>query len=249
MAGMVVASLFLLLLRQAAVPPHLQAARDLVAAVRPETTSYQHKGRIVVWPDSGKEAECRTDCSGFWNALIPRAYPEVSTARLAAWLGKKHPQAEDYFQAMESGVGFHVKKRVDDIRPGDFIAIKYEPGAENTGHAVIVDEMPQRIDARAPTVDGTTQYTVLVIDVTSTPHGVGDSRGKGAGLGQGRIRLYANSDGTFAGHAWSLSAKSQYRPMSLRPMSVAEIDLSAIPKSSSPIVYLRSFASSRRISR
>ncbi len=219
----------LLALRQ--TPPlHLAEARRLVDAVKPAETSYRHKDSVVSWPEGGSPAECRTDCSGLWNALIPRAYPQITTERLDAWLGKKRPQAEDYFAAMKDQSGFHLRTKIADVRPGDFIAIKYETGADNTGHTMIVDAPPAPITATAPVVDKTAQYSVLVIDVTSTPHGPSDSRGERTGLGRGTIRLYANADGTFAGHAWSLSPKSKFRPISLRPILIGEIDPATIPK-------------------
>ncbi|HVT13412.1 MAG TPA: hypothetical protein VHE55_14190 [Fimbriimonadaceae bacterium] len=227
---MLALSVIALLATRQAVPPHLTEARRLVEAVRAEETSYRHNDSVVIWPGEGKPAECRTDCSGLWDALIPRAYPPVTTERLQAWLGKKRPRAEDYFAVMKDQTGFRLRKKIADIQPGDFIAIKYEAGADNTGHTMIVDAAPGPIAATAPLVEKTSQYSVLVIDVTSTPHGPTDSRGKGTGLGRGTIRLYANPDGTLAGHAWSLSPKSKFRPMSLRPIQVGEIDPTTIPR-------------------
>jgi hypothetical protein len=207
-----------------APPRHLQMARDLVAVIKPEQTSYRHDDTLVTWPEGLTKAECRTDCSGFWNVLITRAYPSVTTERLEGWLGKKRPRAEDYFAVMHDEKGFRLRKRVRDILAGDFIAIRYEKGAGNTGHTMIVDELPKLIDPVAH------RYSVLILDATSSPHGAGDSRGKGTGLGRGTIRLDANADGTFLGHAWSLSPKAVFRPMSLRPMLIGEFDISTVPR-------------------
>lgn len=227
---MLALNLIALVVFRQTIPTHLVLARQLADAIQPDQTSYRHNSATVTWPEGGAPAECRTDCSGLWNALIPRAYPQITTERLDAWLGKKRPRAEDFFAVMKDQSGFHLRGKIADIHPGDFIAIKYEEGAENTGHTMIVDSAPSAIDAVAPIVDKTNQYSMLVIDVTSTPHGSSDSRGKGTGLGRGTIRLYANPDGTFAGHAWSLSAQSKFRPVSLRPILVGEIDPATIPK-------------------
>lgn len=241
-------ALFFLQSQVAAVPVHLQLARDFASVIQPQDTGYRHKNEEVVWPGTGAVSKCFTDCSGFWNALIPRAYPSVTTERIEAWTGRARPRAEDWFAVMQDGKGFQIRKKVGEIRAGDFVAIRYERGAENTGHTLLVDLQPQPIPGNAPMIDATSQYSVRVIDVTSTPHGAGDSRGKAAGLGVGVIRFYANADGTLAGHCWSLSGKSQFRPISLRPIVVGGLDPSGIPKIEAQN-YRRSFASSRRISR
>ncbi len=211
------------------MPPHLTLAREMAAAVSGETTSYRHKRETFVWPGQGRTAECRTDCSGFWNALLPKSYPAITPGVLQSWLKRRRPTASDYYDAIKGHRGFLSCDRIVDLKPGTFIAIKYEKGSGNTGHTFLVDESPHLISAQPPTEPDTTQYSVHILDVTSTPHGEGDTR-SGTGLGLGYLRIYVNSDGTFAGHCWSMSPKCVYMPMGRRPMAAGTIDISQIVK-------------------
>ncbi len=210
-------------------PPHLTEAKALFAAVTDATTAYRHSQAEVTWLGSSEKAACVTDCSGFWNALIPHAYPQLTPERMKAWLGNDRPRAEDYWQALSDRRGFLVRSKVQDVAAGDFVAVKYEKGADNSGHTMIAMATPAPSAPSSPVVEGLSQWALAIIDVTSTPHGAGDSRGKRSGLGQGTVRLYSHADGTLAGYCWSLSTKSQFRPMSQRPVLIGALDLSSIP--------------------
>jgi hypothetical protein len=110
------------------------------------------------------------------------------------------------------------------------IAVKYQPGGENTGHIMLVAEALRRVDpATPPLMDGTEQWLATVIDETGSGHGVTDTRRQPdgsfrAGLGRGVFRLYVRPDGSIAGYTWSDSAKSKFYANDDRALAIGRFD-------------------------
>ena len=127
---------------------------------------------------------------------------------------------------------FNASSRISDVRPGDVIAIKYPAGSENTGHVMLVAAAPQRSQNSEPMVAGTEQWTVTIIDETSSSHGKGDTRlgadGKSrAGVGRGVFRIYADSRGNVMGYTWSTSRRSEFRAQNDRHLDIGRLVLSS----------------------
>ncbi|HKD37195.1 MAG TPA: hypothetical protein VKB78_10350, partial [Pirellulales bacterium] len=144
--------------REPGVPPHLAAAFDLVEAIKPSDTNYQHHDNVVHFPVDGgsKKAECRTDCSGLLDAVLKRAYG-LSSAQLSDWLDAKRPLAKHYHSTILAERGFKRVSTLPEVRPGDILAIDYPAGSKgnNTGHVMIVAGMPRERKASEPVVGNT----------------------------------------------------------------------------------------------
>ena len=194
----------------------LAAAQELLTQVAPENTSYKHKEPVVRWStDPANPAWCHTDCSGLIIALLEHNDPQFDGDAFKRWLNARRPTARRFYDAIAEGKGFQRIEKISDVQPGDIIAMKYQPGGENTGHTMLVAGAPHQIAAVEPLSEGTTQWLVTIIDETGSGHGPNDTRrlegGKfRSGLGQGEFRLYAHPDGTLAGYAWSAHPRSQF---------------------------------------
>jgi hypothetical protein len=206
------------LFAQAEAPPLLAAAEELVRQVAPERTTYKHKEPEVRWSDDpANPAYCHTDCSGLIIALLEHCYPQkFDDGAFKRWLEARRPTARRFYDAITAERGFLRVNKVAETRLGDVIAIKYQPGGDNTGHIMLVAEVPRRSEpAVAPRIEGTEQWLVTIIDETTSGHGPADTR-RGAdgkyrpGLGRGVLRLYAHPDGTLAGYTWSTFANSKF---------------------------------------
>lgn len=204
----------------------LQWAELLVENIQPENTDYQHKKGTVKWQgiDGAGEYESHTDCSGLLNALLERTYG-LKSADFEKWLGLRRPLAITYHDAIESKNGFARIERVSDIQPGDIIAIRYPPDADNSGHIMLVAEKPRRRTATEPIVPDTVQWEITVIDSSESGHGKTDTRrrsdgGFGQGVGKGVFRIYTDKRGSFVGYAWSDFANSEYRERTDRHLTV-----------------------------
>jgi hypothetical protein len=211
---------------------HLYWAEKIVGGIKPKDMNYQHGTQIVRWKgiDGAKKYESHADCSGFLDALLKRAYG-LSDQYLNQWMGaKKRPLAHHYFDAIKLKKKFNPVVRIQDVRPGDFIAIRYLPGDpenkdNNTGHVMLVAQKPRQKKATAPVVPQTHQWEVTVIDQSRSGHGPKDTRGKHAGVGRGVFRLYADKAGKIQGYSWSTSAKSKYRSQKQRPLVIGRLHL------------------------
>jgi len=164
----------------------------------------------VNWGDHGLPYESYADCSGFINALVKKTYD--SALQFKSWLGKSRPLAVQYYQAIMSENHFTHINNISDIQAGDLIVIKYADESDhddNTGHCMLVEKKPFRIDPVAIQEPGSVQYAVRVIDSSKSPHGKEDSRyspdgNPYAGLGEGTFRLYTDGKGKVTGYSWSL---------------------------------------------
>jgi len=209
-----------------ASPKHLAKAIQLLKDVLPENTSYRHKNNVVTWRDidGAKLSECHADCSGFLNVLLVKSYG-VNQEYWQQWLGAKRPVARHYYQAIAAEKGFKKINSIQDVRPGDIIAIRYEEDANNTGHVMLVEKSPKPHKASEPLIAETQQWEVGVLDESTSGHGKNDSRRRPdgtyhGGLGRGSVRLYTNSSGAIVGYSWSTLAKSMYYPEKDRPLAV-----------------------------
>jgi hypothetical protein len=213
------------LLHGAGVPAHLALAEMLVKRVKEDRNIYANRNRFILWPGDGnvERAENHSDCSGLIALLLGRAYG-YTPRTFKDWTGQFFPTAHGYFRAISDRNGFDRIKRVMDCLPGDLIAIDYPPEMKNTGHVMVIAELPTRAESTPPSVPGLVAWDVRVIDSSRSNHGPHDTRGSGEGrargIGKGTIRLCTGPDGRFAGYAWSTSPKSAYYDRSERPIVV-----------------------------
>jgi hypothetical protein len=133
------------------------------------------------------------------------------------WFGSHRPTADLYHDAITEGRGFSAVTTVDQLRPGDVIAIKYITRHDNTGHIMLVVERPHRMIAGVPIIGDTAQWAVDVIDSSESGHGPTDTRHKRAdngrdhdGLGRGVVRLYSSPSGEVVGFTWSTTKFSRF---------------------------------------
>jgi hypothetical protein len=206
-------------------PAHLDWAVKMVAGLKIENTSYRHKDLCVQWKgiDGAQEFVSHADCSGFLNELFKRAYG-LSDDTFTDWWNTKRPLAKTYHRAILEGKHFQRIEKIQDVEPGDVIAIKYadedpENEGNNTGHTLLVVAKPQSRQATEKIVENTEQWAVAVIDQSCSGHGAADTRhhkadkqtipsrctdGKDAhGLGEGVFRIYSTKQGEVAGYTWS----------------------------------------------
>ena len=143
--GSAVLLLFLILPLSAALgraadgaPDHLAWARRLVAGVTPETNLYASRPTVVTWSgvNDATETRNRSVCSALVAHLLSQAYG-YRAADFAYWLGDRFPRAAGFHDAIAAGHGFDPVHRVEDIRPGGALAIKYPPGSHPTGHVLL----------------------------------------------------------------------------------------------------------------
>ncbi len=182
----------LLLVSCAALPPVGPVAvesRRILANAR--DTAYEH--RTTVDEVAG---QYHLDCSGFASLLLrslaPRALAVVESADHPF-----HPRAFAFHEVFAAAPtnrpdatnGWLRVVRVQDLRPGDFVAwrkVAWERG-ETTGHVVIVDARPVR--------ETNGSWRVAVIDSTTRPH-ADDTRPPGTGgIGRGTIWFTVDAAG------------------------------------------------------
>lgn len=166
----------------------------------------------IMW--NGNQSSAITECSSFVTLLWQHTFGWTPDT-FKNWMGLSSPNAAMYHDTIAQHNGFTQLTTVDQIRPGDIIAIVYYPEYQSpSGHVMIVQGTPQ-LNSSAPLVANTTQWTIPVIDSSSSYHGKTDTRyTHPGGIGQGIFRLYTNPDGTVAGYTWSLlsTSLSEYNP-------------------------------------
>ena len=214
------------------VPPHLRDAQTLVANVKPADDLYVHKGCYIRWKgEAGATAYAsHNDCSDFVALLFEHTY-HFTPKQMADLTGKERPFANTWHDAIAAGRGgLRQVTHLADARPGDLLAAEFPPGAGDSGHVMMVEQLPVPHPASSPVVAGTRQWDVTIIDSTKSPHGPADTRKASAatGVGRGTIRIYTNPDGTVAGYAWSDSDKTAYRPMAERNLVIGRLERAAV---------------------
>lgn len=180
------------------LPPHLHDAWSLIRHTAPANTLYRHRPTTVVFPDAAQPElipTCQADCSGLTNALLSHAY-DLNDAQLSGLLRARRPLARHYYSAILGGRGFARILRADDIHPGDILAIRYEPGATNTGHVMIAAsraiwrQIPAKRPANTPNIPNTSArygWHILIIDASSGNRGTGDLRYPGLDPQTGKL--------------------------------------------------------------
>ena len=210
------------------IPTHLELGRSLLSSITPENTSYRHKSQIR-WTSASGDLEVHTDCSGLLNNLLDKA-GSPSLERLRQMSIKRRPHAEDYYELIMRQDGFKRISRLQDVQPGDIIAIRYPPGSGDTGHVMLIDASPiLRNRDTAPLIDRTRQWEVIVIDSSKSPHGTSDTRylasgKKYDGVGRGIVRIYADEAGVPTGYSWSTAQGSNYQDTQSRPIAIGRTD-------------------------
>jgi len=203
----------------------LANARDLVARLDLANTSYEHGQGTVVW--TGTVASY-TDCSGFIDHLLMHSYG-YTPEDFKRWFGSHRPSAKRYYEAIEEQTGFRHLGRITEPRPGDFIAVNYLKRRDETGHIMLVDQVPARAGSgfRDPHGDA---WLVTVIDSSESGHGPTDTRhwrgpnGRDHdGLGRGILRVYADPLGRINGFSWSTAANSTFRGPDEEPLVLARL--------------------------
>ena len=210
-------------------PRHVDEARSLIATLDASQTHYKHGEQIVHWKEGDRPAEARCDCSGLLDALLTRAYG-YNHGDYKRWFGVKRPLAAHFHDTIITEHGFKRVREVKAIQPGDILAVKYKQLAtdKSTGHVMLVMEPPTPMTAKRPLIDGTEQWSVVIVDSTKSPHGKVDSRmnddgTKLNGVGRGTFRLYVDTNGEVIGYAWSTSSGSTFRERATHSLVVGRI--------------------------
>ena len=181
------------------IPRHLVDLRQLQENVLPQDTSYRHKNREVKWKgDNGATKYiCQTDCSGLIDRLLEHTYG-ITEKRLKDWLGGRfRPLSRNYYQAIIEQNRFEHIENIKQIRPGDFIAIKFLPGSgdreHDTGHTAVVNAYPVLKAASSKQNPNLQLWSINIIDC-SHGHGKSDTRYHDGrywpGIGKGDFGLY-----------------------------------------------------------
>lgn len=198
----------------------LSRAMELQQHVNPGNTAYRHKTDDVAWGDNNGDYHCYTDCSGFINALINKTchWDENEFRKV---FGRKRMLAYNYFDAITGANHFLPISHINEVRPGDLIALQYADRSEhedNTGHCMLITTFPKQRNATTIVVPGTRQFEVEVIDCSRSPHGKRDTRvltsgEEYTGLGKGLFRLYTDLEGKIVAYSWSVRApKAGFNP-------------------------------------
>src|SRR5512135_345299 len=106
---------------QDAAPKHLRDAQALIQQLDLKNTNYEHAQGKIVWSGT---VESHTDCSGLIDHLLMHSYGYTPDA-FKRWFDSHRPTARRYHDAMAAQRGFMLIQSIQDLRPGDLIAIKY----------------------------------------------------------------------------------------------------------------------------
>ncbi|WNV82701.1 hypothetical protein [Umezawaea sp. Da 62-37] len=225
-------------------PRHLVLAEQLVDNMTPANNVYKDAAQrnVVRWGEPGQPDGWvnRSQCASFVTAVLKRSYPEWATGPfLTEHFGSRSPYARDYRAGFAGGGVPHFEEvpKVEDLRPGDLVAIDFRgSGGGNTGHVLMVRGVKGGYD-QGLTYPGETQHAVEVVDCTSEPHGVfglgdyssfpdsrivnGDEQHHGAGYGH--MVFYASDvTGGFTRYRWSVNS-SVSSPTTQRPLVAARL--------------------------
>lgn len=210
------------------IPKHLIDVRHLQEGVLPQDNSYVPHGIDVKWKGFGSDKYvCHTSSSGLIDALLMHSY-SMTHKRLDAWLGNiEYHRAASYFDAIYNGKEFTIITGINEVKPGDIIAIKYLPCAEGSGHVMIVDSKPVSREAMHPDVEGAYQWTLSVIDCSREGHGPTDSRNLHPlhlqGIGKGTFRIYTTFRGEIIGYTWSTEPDSVFYDQYSTPIAIGRL--------------------------
>lgn len=215
------------------VPKHLAIARELVDNLKPQDNRYSLGSQFISFPgDRRANGYAMTaDCSGFLLALFKRAKyrTQLQMEFLNAGPQRKRPASEDFVFSIERGKGFKRIRNVEHMKPGDLLAHAMlnpqdQRQTRTTGHVFLINSAPKPIAPGRPSVAGTRQFEVSIIDSNNEHVGADDSRladpsNKITGLGKGTIRLYADSTGELVGWARTFPNANRFFSYSARFLS------------------------------
>lgn len=200
----------------AAPTTHVSWAEILIANLSPDKNEYGSSPTYIYWAsvNGATSYENRTQCSSFVTRLLKQAY-NWSDNDFSAWFGSISPTAATYHDAIAAQNSFSLIQNINDIQSGDIIAVKYTDDPTSTGHVMIAKSTATLRTSTLPTVNSTLQYTIDVIDSSKSGHGTTDTRLMAdgtwdTGAGMGKLRLYADSNGTVVGYSWSIAKNSIY---------------------------------------
>lgn len=211
-------------------PLHLYWADAMVQNVSVDKNAYASGTSYMRWPNADGTGiyENYTKCSPFITLLMMKSYGWTSST-FSNWMASTSPSSDKYYDAINQQNGFLKIDSVDDILPGDIIAIKYPAGSSVTGHAMIVKSLAHARNSSSPTIANTVQYEIQVIDSSQTGHGPTDTRlnpdgtfNSGAGIGV--FRLYTNNYLELVGYTWSTYSNSTYYDINTRPIVVGRLN-------------------------
>jgi len=208
---------------------HLALARKLVDTITPASNNYGSPAKLTWLGENGLNySTAVAKCGSFVTELLKKAY----AVDFPSWLGSTSPHAACYHDAIEIEDGFTSIESIKAVKAGDIVAIRYLDsgceiltcgtftGCSSTGHVMIVAAAPTLLAPTAPLIAGTLQYAVQILDATTDPHGISDTRWKAGpnntddqGVGRGKVRFYVDaSDPTkpIVGYTWSTSTGSNY---------------------------------------
>ncbi len=238
-AGSLVVGSLLIGASAEAAPEHLDLAVELAETVKPSSNLYGGPPALSWAGENGLSySKVVANCSTFATALLKKAY----AVDIKAWFGTTNPHAACYHDTIEVEDGFTLIESIKDVKPGDIVAIadldagchitscgSYS-GCGSSGHVMLVTAAPVKRKASKPLISHTLQYTLEILDVTSSPHGDSDSRtdagpndSDDTGIGTGTIRLYVDTDDQdlpIVGHTWTTSTGSKYRPQAKRDLVI-----------------------------
>jgi len=216
-------------------PPHLALAEQLVSSLKGVADNHYGGGaRHIDWDATPPTA--RVVCSSFATLLLQKAY-DLSDREIEKMGHGRNPMAQDYFDATGPGKAFEMDSRFRDIRPGDFLFIKYtnghisRNGVEDTGHVMLVASVPERAAKRGDAPKNSIVYTLQVIDSSASGHGPKDTRHTGpnqytGGVGEGTVRIAVDpSTDAIVAYSWSDQTKSEYFSPPGRVMVAARLNL------------------------
>ncbi|MDD0816409.1 hypothetical protein PSQ39_17350 [Curvibacter sp. HBC28] len=219
------------LAQDAAVPKHLQLAREFVANTKQENNEYSNTQVMVRMPGEKGATDyiVHTDCTGFVESMLRRTKSGVLEQMQSKKFTTRH-SIYDYHPSIEKGEAFERITKVTDLKPGDVVAWLYvnTKGHTAAGHILFVDEAPVKVKSRLPFAWNSTQYEVRIIDTSQEAKSRDDTRyvsdaglrdenearGKEngtiaspnfKGVGRGTIRFYADdTTGEIKGVAYNI---------------------------------------------
>lgn len=190
------------------IPVHLQYARQMVQAVKPETNKYSTllSYQWVIWKEN--TLDFNTDCVGFVNYVFENSNKHVIDKVKDGVHWERRVRTDNYYEAISKNIGFTHIKHVQDILPGDIVVFQFLKEYDRNrdlGHIMIIDTKPRAIKPVEPSIENTKQWVILVLDSTGIVHGKTDSRvgtpaEQNGGLGRGPLRLFTTDDGEIVGY-------------------------------------------------
>lgn len=210
-------------------PRHLEKLLLLEEEVLPENASYIHGHGTVTWKEeNGEDYVCHADCSGLLSAVLRHCYG-YTHQELKEWIGgEPRPKAKNYFDAIMAENRFKRVTHIQDLLPGDILAVKDLTGAKNRSHVMVAVGIAEERKSTAPLIENSRQWTITIIDSTTSPHGKQDTRHQPdnkfrQGIGKGIFRVYTDLSEHIIGFTWSESSSSVYHNVSTRPIVVGRL--------------------------